>query len=269
MSSPKYRIYPSLLDKFQRLMDSEKEFEDFWNVDSEGEYKRSLAEIYEENEQGLLDAVNRVPHEPIEAADKGTVFNELVDCAIHQRSWEEELGAEVLPYSNPYNDTLMDSLVKVERNGFTFTYSLQLIMDAAAYFTCDATSQYRTAAILNTNYGDVELYGVVDEIVKDCVLDIKTTKSYSFPKFAHAWQKEVYPYCLVESGEMTEVKQFEYTVFKWTSRDGEPLDAELYAEVYTYSHERARAKLRSVCERLIEWLELNRSRITDTKIFGE
>ena len=34
----KYRIYPSLLDKFQSLLDVEQGVEEFWNIDAEGEY---------------------------------------------------------------------------------------------------------------------------------------------------------------------------------------------------------------------------------------
>ena len=41
-------------------------------------------------EKELLDAVNRVEHEPIEAADKGTCFNVVIDCLISHRKCEYE-----------------------------------------------------------------------------------------------------------------------------------------------------------------------------------
>lgn len=84
-----YKIYPSLLDKYQRLLDSGKDFESSFNQYADGNYKRSLEEISQEREQALLDAVNRKPHDPIEAADIGTAFNELVDWVITGTGWEK------------------------------------------------------------------------------------------------------------------------------------------------------------------------------------
>jgi hypothetical protein len=70
MKQPSYRIYPSLLDKFDKYLRADEEVESFWNIDNEtGEYKRSPEEIEENLKQDLLDAINRVPFES-EAADK-------------------------------------------------------------------------------------------------------------------------------------------------------------------------------------------------------
>ena len=116
----------------------------------------------------------------------------------------------------------------------------------------------------------MELYGYADEIVRDKVFDIKTTSSYQFGKFERAWQKFVYPWCLVESGEMPEVSSFEYTVFvlsKPTSKSPF-ITGKMYREEYTYDHEQAGIQLRSILERFIEWLEAHREEITDRKIFG-
>ena len=77
MKQPSYRIYPSLLDKFDKYLRADEEVESFWNIDNEtGEYKRSPEEIEENLKQDLLDAINRVPFES-EAADKGTAFNAM------------------------------------------------------------------------------------------------------------------------------------------------------------------------------------------------
>ena len=39
---PKYRFYPSLLDKFEQYLRADEQVESFWNVDNEtGEYKKS------------------------------------------------------------------------------------------------------------------------------------------------------------------------------------------------------------------------------------
>ena len=64
MKQPSYRIYPSLLDKFDKYLRADEEVENFWNIDNEtGEYKRSPEEIEESLKQDLLDAINRVPFE--------------------------------------------------------------------------------------------------------------------------------------------------------------------------------------------------------------
>lgn len=82
---PKYRLYPSLLDKFEQYLRADEQVESFWNVDNEtGEYKKSPEEIEAELKQTLLDAINRVPFES-EAADKGTAFNTIIDCYIHRK----------------------------------------------------------------------------------------------------------------------------------------------------------------------------------------
>ena len=62
MKQPSYKIYPSLLDKFDKYLRADEEVENFWNIDNEtGEYKRSPEEIEESLKQDLLDAINRVP----------------------------------------------------------------------------------------------------------------------------------------------------------------------------------------------------------------
>ena len=46
MLQPKYRIYPSLLDKFDAYLRADEEVESFFNIDNEtGEYKRSPEEV--------------------------------------------------------------------------------------------------------------------------------------------------------------------------------------------------------------------------------
>ena len=127
------------------------------------------------------------------------------------------------------------------------------------------------SAILPTGYGDVELYGFIDEFRKDVVYDIKTTSSYQFGKYERKWQRHVYPYCLIASGQVESVKAFEYTAYALkggTSRT--PLiSGTCYPEYYTYNHEQSVKMLTNHVERFIEFLEANRDLITDKKIFAE
>ena len=45
MKTYNYKISPSLLDKFQKVCDAAETFEDFVNIDTEGNYRRSFDEI--------------------------------------------------------------------------------------------------------------------------------------------------------------------------------------------------------------------------------
>ena len=264
MSNIRYKIYPSLLDKFQSFLDCELAVEEFWNIDADGEYKETADEMSDRLERELLDAVNRVPHDPIEAADKGTCFNEVIDCLIAGRKCEYE-GMSIRS-----EELAGNRVITAELNGFTFHYDVDMCKHVAGLLK-GAISQHRCEAVLPTNYGDVELYGYIDEIVEDCVVDIKTTSRYDFGKFAKSWQRHVYPYCLVASGEMPAVTGMEFLVVTWkggTSRTP-VLTGAVGGEYYGYKHEESEAKIRQICERFIEWLEAHREQITDKKIFAE
>ena len=96
MQQPNYRMYPSLLDKFEAYLRADEEVESFFNIDNEtGEYKRSPEEVEAELKQSLIDAINRVPFSS-EAADKGTAFNALVDMVLHK---EAHHPTERAPYT--------------------------------------------------------------------------------------------------------------------------------------------------------------------------
>lgn len=273
-----YRIYPSLLNAFQRYLDSDRYADSFLNTDREtGEPRQTADEVAAQREQDLLDLINRVPHEPIEAADRGTAFNEVVDCLVLNMPCErEDITIKTVSLGEPDVVEAMgethvgDPLkaIRAEINGFAFLFDVQTCKDAAKYYA-NAVPQHYCEAVLPTRYGKVLLYGYADYIFPNKVADMKTTKSYTFGNYEDGWQKDLYPYCLIESGEMTEVQSFEYTVFQWrggTSRTP-LLSAEMYKEEYTYNHEKATARLRGMCERLIEWLEMHRNEITNTKIF--
>ena len=284
MSTPKYRIYPSVLDKFQKFLDSDLVAEEFWNKDSEGDYKLSPEEMSLQLEQELLDCINRVAHDPSEAADKGTAFNEVIDCIIEHHPCERE-DMEIFSsnsfrvldvYGNPNDPETCDvehhdeckPNIHVKFNGWDFYYDSFLCRNMAHYFK-GCIPQYTCSAILPTIYGDVELYGHVDYINTNKVHDLKTTKNYTFGNYEKYWQRHLYPYCLIESGEMQEVTEFEFTVIKWKERKNEPISGEIYKEAYTYSHKASSKALKGICESFIEWLEANRDKITDKKIFAE
>lgn len=262
--SVRYRIYPSLLDKFQSFLDAEQATEEWWNLDSEGEYKLTADEMSDKLEQELLDSVNRVPHEPIEAADKGTCFNEVIDCLIAHRKCEYE-GMDIQS-----GELAGNRVITAKLNGFEFIYNAEMCKEFATRFE-GAISQHQCSAVLPTKYGDVELYGYIDEIVTDHVCDIKTTSRYDFGKFHKSWQRHVYPYCLMASGEMPTVSGFAFDVVVWKggTKTNPVLDGSFYREWYDFNYVHSELMLQHICERFIEWLEAHREQITDKKIFAE
>lgn len=274
---PKYRIYPSLLDKFQELLDYEKVAEEDWNKVSEssiergeypgydpGDYKLTPDEMYVKIESELIDSINRCPRHPSEAADKGTAFNEIVDCLIEKRKSSRD---DCKIYSIINKSGI--KVIRAEINGFIFDYDIRLCKEAAEYFAGSLTQFFAQSAI-STSYGDVEIYGYIDEWPDNKMYDIKTTGKYTFGKFERKWQRHAYPWCVISSGLATEIESFTYWVVEWAyQRAGDPLKAKTVTEeTYTYDHQDSEIKLRSHIECFICWLESRRELIQDRKIFG-
>ena len=262
MKTYNYKISPSLLDKFQKVCDAAETFEDFANIDAEGNYRRSFDEIEQAAEQDLLDSINKVPHEPIEAADKGTAFNELVDL-LNGRPVTQVEKALFFPSSG-----IVPAYYETHINGFCFTFDAALVQSTAKRFE-GASAQFLCECGLDTAFGSVLLYGYPDEILFDTVYDIKTTARYEYGKFAKSWQKHVYPWALVKSGRVASIDKFEFSVFRWIDKEGAPLTADTFAEAYPFDLAESETCLRSVCEAFIPWLENHRELITNRKIFGE
>ncbi|MBP1614736.1 MAG: hypothetical protein H6Q13_2184 [Bacteroidetes bacterium] len=261
---PDYKFYPSLLDQYEKYLRADEQVEAYWNIDNEtGEYKKSPEEIEAELKQSLLDSINRVPFES-EAADKGTAFNEIIDCYVHSRGHvPDERNNFTIKGDEERN------IIMVEFPNRRFMFDRQWCIEQASYFE-SAVSQLFVSATLPTQFGDVELYGFIDELIRDTVYDIKTTSKYEFGKYEHGWQRHVYPYCLIASGQMESVKAFEFTAYALkggTSRT--PLvSGTQYPEYYTYNHKQSTQMLINHCEAFIQFLEANRELITDKKVFG-
>ena len=276
-TQPDYRIYPSLLDKFQDLLDYESIAEEDWNKVSEaakergeypdsevGDYKLTPDEMYDKIEMELINSINRCPHEPNESADKGTAFNEIVDCLIeHRKSANHECKIYSTVNGNGTN------VIRAEINGFVFDYDISLCKEVAGLYK-GSLPQYLVKAVMQTEYGNVELYGFIDEWVANVMEDIKTTGKYTFGKFGRKWQRHVYPWCAIEAGLTTEVESFTYRVIEWAyQRRGEPLRAKsITPETYTYDHVDSERQLRSFIHCFLSWLNSRRHLITDRRIFG-
>jgi len=240
----KYRLYATLLDAYQDYLDCEKNYNKFYsNPDSPNliaydEYESKVL-------KNLIDRINRVPFDS-DAADKGTAFNEIVDCLIK--------GCE--SSKCPFHEDKDLGFIFADYKGKRFAYSKAICQEFADYYQ-GAMSQVFVTANLPTSYGLVELYGYIDELMPFSVHDIKTTKRYEAFKFRNHWQHLVYPYCLGQRGN--EVAYFEYNITDFY---------DTYTERYDYVPERDVPRLRNHVESFIEFLCTYRSSITDKKVFN-
>ena len=310
---PNYAFSPSLLDAYQRMVDTK--VEEYFYKDETGAWHQNWNETeetlhYSEEEvdallkQEFIDKVNKVPEPPSEAASKGTAFNEIVDCLVKKskpsnpavviktvrsgknlfeaRQEKAQMEADksdgfipIVPdHDLPSSEKLFAKIgvpfIYAAIDGFEFFFDKDFCLDAAEYFK-GSICQYYTKGLLETSKGVVELHGYIDYLRQDSLFDAKTTKQYAFGNYQKKWQRYTYPFTLIESGMMNNVNLFEFTVYvlKGGSSRTPLITGTQYREVYTYDHEQARTMLTQQCERLIEFLEENRSLITNLKVFGQ
>lgn len=264
---PKYRITPSLLSKWSDLLNADRDWESFFGDADEPSV--SPEDFYAKREQELLDAINRVPFVS-EAASKGTALNEIVDCILDRRKQREDMKVERV-YSDCEALSKEVVALKAELDGFTFVFDMGLVKKLSDYFF-GAICQHRCEAVMGTDFGPVILYGDADYILRDVVHDLKSTSRYDrYGKFAEGMQKDLYPWCLIESGEMDFVSGFEYTIVPLTggTATNPVISGEIKKEYYPYNHNASTGRLRASVEPFIEWIEGHRELITHKRIFNE
>ncbi|RKD18986.1 hypothetical protein BCY91_14005 [Pelobium manganitolerans] len=232
-SKPRYKFYATLLDAFHYYLRSEAEnaFQEF------------------------IDKINRVPFTS-EAAEKGTCFNELVDMLADNRYDEACAKYKIAERALRGHEVLTCTHTDRTGNEWVFDYKKALVWDFA-YTYAKSNRQIYTSGHLGTSRGTVELYGYIDELALDTVVDIKTTSKYEFPKFLHNYQHLVYPFTLRQEG--LETSSFRYHITDFTNT---------YIEDYSFDEERDVKRLKAHVEHLIDFIETYRHLITDKKIFA-
>lgn len=250
MKKPKYLFYATLLDSYEGYISSSRIYQKYWGF-SENPPKTE-AEFEQEQFQSLIDRINRVPFDS-EAADRGTCFNEVIDCII-----TKSVSEKVQMKSDKESNT-----ITAHYNNRVFVFPLNQCLNIARGYQ-GAVPQVLTKGHLETKYGIVELYGYIDELMPLQIVDIKTTARYQAFKFRDHWQHRVYPYCLSQEG--VNIPDFTYDVYVMNNSNS---ITESHQEFYSFVPERDIPSLISHCEGLIEFIELNRQLITDKKIFNE
>lgn len=248
----KYNFYATILDSFNGYQNSDAVWQKYWGYSENPPH--TPEEFHELQFTELINRINRVPFDN-EKADRGTAFNEIVDCLI--------LGCKSDKMEIASNREM--GTITATYNNRTFTFPISICRDFADYYK-GAIPQVRVEAILPTFRGDVMLYGYLDELMPMSIHDIKTTTRYSVGKFKDNWQHIVYPYALSDAGNV--ISDFEYNVLLITERkSGDTY--EIFTEHYAYVADRDIPLLTSHVEQFIEFLEENRGLITDKKIFNE
>lgn len=193
-------------------------------LDSYKWYQQSESE---EAEQELIDKINRVPFKS-EAADKGTWFNELIDVALK--------GYDKTPMEDMLTGPALDITMRLQ----------------------GAAKQVYTSTIIEIDGKIVEVYGYMDYVKQDRVIDLKTTKSYELGKYKDSLQMHFYPVSLIDAGN--EINVFEFLVTDFEN---------VYSELYPVNYRTSRAIISNACRELIRFLEIKKDLITDKKIFNQ
>ena len=74
-----YCIYATLLDAFWGYLNSDVIWDKYWGWSENPPH--TSEEFHEQQFHELIDRINRKPFDS-EAADRGTAFNEIIDCMI-------------------------------------------------------------------------------------------------------------------------------------------------------------------------------------------
>lgn len=267
-----YNFYATILDTFYGYIDSDAVWVKYWGWSENPPH--TPEEFHDLQFEELINRINRVPFDSAKA-DRGTAFNEVIDCLIENRKSEKVKVEKVYKkkeygcfdpsgsdheYDIEYTNEVI--ALRATYNNRTFVFPISLCREFSEYFK-GALTQRRVDAILPTRYGNVLLYGYIDELMPISVHDIKTTESYSSFKFKNNFQHLVYPYCLIQKGN--DVRTFEYNIAEF-NKYGTPVGT--YTETYVFVPERDIPILTNHCELFIEFLEDNKGLITDKKIFA-
>lgn len=188
--------------------------------------------------QSLLNKINRIPEldpDALYRMGKGTALNNLIDCMLTGKA-----------------TTCTTQTIIWE--GYEF--KSEVVMELYNRLPGALTQQF-TAAEIETDLGMVRLYGYMDYIQAEKVIDLKTTKAYTLGKYRDSVQRHLYPFCLAHNG--CRMEAFEFLVTDGT---------DVFSESYTCDLRESEMELREVCDGMIRFIEAERENITDTKVFG-
>ena len=249
----RYKLYPSLLDKYTEYVSSDNAWEAYWGHSEHPKY--TPEQWHEQKYRDLIDRINRVPL-TLTAAYRGSAFEEVVNCIVQGRSPKEGYIFEKIR-----EWTGRISAVRVTYSGASFYFPLDICRRLAMRYA-GAVCQNYVHGVLDTRYGGVELYGFTDYTLPFGIHDLKTCGWYERGAYADHAQHLAYPWCLGQMGSPVDYFQYDIVEFK----DDE---VSLFSERYEYNVTETVDELTSNVEDFILFLEDNKQFITDNKIFNQ
>lgn len=242
-----YNIYATLLDAFQNYLDSDKIYNRYWgNSENPPHTPKEFEQL---QYQAVIDRINRVPFDS-DAADRGTCFNEAIDMVNGQSSGKISISGGEDTLGTMYNNK-------------TFVFSLNDIQIAANRYK-DAMAQVYCDGYLEFDDYKIKLYGYIDELFSDKIVDIKTTgRTPEAFGFINHWQHRVYPFCVGQMG--AEIDAFEY--HHYTLNDKHKVTS-FMVESYPIDQLKIRSELINICTLFTQFIEYNLDKITDKKILN-
>ena len=217
----KYNIYATLLDSFNYWLENDEPVEE------------------------MINKINRVPisdKKALTRMEKGTKFEEMINRL-------SKTGPVALEYEFEYNDFEKGKyqIQKVDPN----------VVERIILEISDSKQQMKVEYSLKTRLGFVNLYGYLDFIKEDKIIDLKTTSNVEIGKYYEHFQKDVYMLALNADG--IEINEFVFLSTDFRS---------LIKESYYFDEKLSKNRLTTSVEHLIEFLEKYKDRITDKKIFN-
>lgn len=260
MSEPNYAIYPTLLDAFTSWQNSGEIWEKYWG---RADNPPCTPDEFEQKQlRELIDKINRVPQPFSEAAERGSAFNAVVDAVVCDGAWPEGL-VSITAGEDDDNTKVYD----VKFGEHSYRYPAQLV-NGLAERLCGAIAQQRVEGTIATHRGLVRLYGYADYILPNRIVDLKTTGSYSFGKYASSWQRFVYPYCIEQQGGEVDGLEFLVVELKKPKKSG-LLEGEVFREFYNWRAEEHTRELQQCVADFVDFVEAVRGEITDNRIFNK
>lgn len=207
-------------------------------------YKRG----YNEKEE-LINKINRIKSPMPEAAAKGVVFEDCVNAIIKSKTADHPLLKGSF-FEKQYTCPISNAV-------YNFNFKGDLILKIAAKLANCLKMQEYIQANVSTPVGIVKVYGFIDFSYADKFIDLKTTGSYKKGKFENYNQHKCYPLLAQLNG--SKIHDFLYYVTDFN---------DTYMEPYKHTPALKDEFIRDLVE-FIEFLEVHRDLITDTKIFGK
>lgn len=230
------RIYPTLVDSFIYYMNSE--------------YM---------DKQEMIDRINRVERPKSDAMLKGSALNDLMDFIVAGGTPEQ---TTVKVRGVPTDMYVWRTEGEAGEFGRVYQFKKRVCDELLEHInpwgtSATADTQVYCKGIIETKHGPVEIYGYVDYLQRDRLIDLKTTSKYTFPKYNNGFQHLAYPFCMNQQGN--DISCFQYLVTDTNH---------VYLETYHWNDQMAQQMLDPL-NGLLDFISTFRDEITDPKVLGE